>query len=167
MGSLNNLNDLFHHQLKDVYSAEKQLIKALPEMIEKASNNELKNAFDQHLDETEEHIERLDGIAGILNFNLSGETCKAMEGIIKEGKLFIDENEEGDVRDAGIIAEAQRIEHYEIAAYGSLIEYAQALNKNEIVELLLITLEEESKTDRFLNNLAFNNINRLAKDVTN
>lgn len=165
MGSLNNLNDLFHHQLKDVYSAEKQLIKALPEMKEKASNNELKNAFDKHIDETEQHKERLDVIAGTLNIDLSGKTCQAMNGLIKEGKSFIDENAEGDVRDAGIIAEAQRIEHYEISAYGTLIAYANALNIIQIAEQLKITLDEESSADKLLSNLAINNINRQANEA--
>lgn len=165
MGEHNNLSDLFHHQLKDIYSAESQLINALPEMKEKSSNMDLKDAFNEHLKETKEQKKRLDEIANNLGINLKGEKCEAMEGLIKEGKSFIEENDEGDVRDAGIIAEAQRVEHYEISAYGTVIQYAEALGNKDIADKLKETLEEEKSADKILNNLAKNNINRQAKEA--
>src|SRR5690625_4635653 len=126
MAKLNNLEDLFHHQLRDLYSAEKQLIKALPNMQEEAHNDDLREAFGAHLKETKNHKERLDEIADILDVKLSGDTCEAMMGLIEEAEAFISEDAAPDVRDAGLIADAQRIEHYEISAYGTAQQYAEA-----------------------------------------
>lgn len=164
MGTINNFSDLFEHQLKDIYNAETQLLEALPEFQEKATNKELKNALSQHLEETKEQIIRLENIASSLNINPKGETCEAMKGLIKEAKSFVEETAEGDVRDAGIIADAQRIEHYEISAYGTITHYARALNKEEISKVLKESLSEESNADQILNDLAVNNINRQAKE---
>lgn len=164
MGKMKNLSDLFHHQLKDIYSAETQLIKALPDMQEKAKNDELKNAIADHLEETKEHKKRLESIGESLNIDLKGETCEAMKGLINEAQSFVKENDKGDVRDAGIIADAQRIEHYEISAYGTVVHYAKALNKNDIAQQLQDTLKEEKKADETLNDLAVNNVNKQAKE---
>jgi len=166
MSKLNNLEDLFHHQLKDIYSAEKQLISALPTMKEKASNAKLKQAFEDHLKETKKHKKRLDEIADTLGIDLSGETCNAMKGLIKEAKEFISEDASEEVRDAGIIADAQRIEHYEISAYGTAVQFAMGVDQSKIAEKLQQTLDEESAADKKLNELAVNNINKQAKDYS-
>lgn len=163
MSKLKNLEDLFHHQLKDIYSAEKQLIKALPEMKSEPKNQKLKDAFEQHLEETKKQKERLDQISMELNIDMSGETCEAMKGLIKEGKKFIEEDASEQVRDAGIIADAQRIEHYEISAYGTAVHLAKAVGKKKIADLLQKTLDEESKADKKLNELAVENVNKKAK----
>jgi|SRR5690625_818647 len=164
MAKLNNLDDLFHHQLKDLYSAEKQLIKALPKMQKEAHNDDLKEAFEAHLEETKNHKERLDEIADNLDVKISGDTCEAMKGLIEEAEEFISENATPEVRDAGLIADAQRIEHYEISAYGTAQQYAKALNLDEAAEKLQQTLDEESATDEKLNKLAIDNINKHAKN---
>lgn len=164
MSKLKNLEDLFHHQLKDIYSAEKQLINALPTMKEKASNDDLKQAFADHLEETKEQKKRLDEIAELLDLDLTGETCNAMKGLIKEAKEFISEDASKEVRDAGIIADAQRIEHYEISAYGTAVQFAKGLHKNDITKKLQKTLDEESSADEKLNKLAVDNINKQAKN---
>lgn len=163
MGKVKSLSDLFHHQLKDIYSAETQLIKALPKMEDKATNDELKKAISEHLEETKEQKKRLDNISDSLNIDMKGETCEAMKGLIKEAESFVEETSKGDVRDAGIIADAQRIEHYEISAYGTVVHYAKALGKDEIAELLQKSLDEESNADQTLNDLAINNVNSQAK----
>lgn len=134
-------------------------------MEKKASNKDLKNAISEHLEETKEQKKRLDEIAKKLDIDISGEKCEAMEGLIREAKSFVSETSEGDVRDAGIIADAQRIEHYEISAYGTVVEYAKALNHNDIAKKLKATLDEESAADKILNDLAVNNINRQAKEA--
>jgi ferritin-like metal-binding protein YciE len=164
MSKLTDLEDLFHHQLKDIYSAEKQLIKALPEMKKEAKNSELKNVFAEHLEETKTQKERLEQIADALDIDLSGETCEGMKGLIKEAKSFVSEDASDPVRDAGIIADAQRIEHYEISAYGTAVHFAKALDHDdEIIDKLQQNLDEESAADELLNNLAINNINKEAK----
>lgn len=165
MKKFNNLQDLFHHQLKDIYSAEKQLISALPTMEEKVSNNGLKNAFSEHLAETREHKERLEKIGLDLDLSLEEEACDAMQGLINEAKSFLEEESEVDVQDAGIIANAQRIEHYEISAYGTVVEYAKALKHEDIADILQQTLKEESHADELLNDLAIENVNRQAKNL--
>lgn len=164
MSKLNSLEDLFHHQLKDIYSAEKQLIEALPTMEEEASDDNLKQAFEDHLKETKKHKQRLDQIGKSLDVDLSGETCDAMKGLIKEAKEFISEDSTADVRDAGIIADAQRIEHYEISAYGTAVEFAKGLGEDEIADKLQKTLDEEYSADKKLNKLAVKNVNKQAKN---
>lgn len=164
MGKLNNLEDLFHHQLKDLYSAEKQLIKALPKMKKEAKNDSLKKAFENHLEETKNQKKRLDEIADMLDIDLSGETCEAMKGLIEEAEKFISEDAAPEVHDAGLIADAQRVEHYEISAYGTAVHYAEALNHEEAAEKLQETLDEESAADEKLNDLAVDNVNKQAKN---
>lgn len=163
MSQLKDLNDLFHHQLKDIYNAEQQLIKALPEMEKEAISKELKKAFSEHLDETKNHKDRLDKIADQLNIDIGGETCEAMQGLIKEAKNLVSEDAEDFVRDAGIIADAQRIEHYEISAYGTARHFASVLGYDEIANLLQETLDEESHADQLLNEIAVDNVNQKAK----
>lgn len=164
MAKLKNLEDLFHHELKDLYSAEKQLINALPKMEKKAASDDLKKAFGEHLEETKNQKKRLEEIAETLDFEISGETCDAMQGLIKEAEKFISEDAASEVQDAGLIADAQRVEHYEISAYGTAVHYAKVLNHDDIAEKLQQTLNEESSADEKLNNLAIDNINVEAKN---
>ena len=160
---LNNLNDLFIHELKDIYNAEKQITKALPKMMKEASSAQLKKAFEMHLSETETQIERLEQVFDLLGMKASGEKCKAMEGIIKEAQDMMSENADSDVMDAALIASAQRVEHYEIAGYGTLCTYAKQLGHKEILKLLHTTLEEEKATDLKLTDLAESKINIKAE----
>ncbi len=160
---MKNLNDLFEHQLKDLYSAETQLIEALPKMQKNASDKELKKAFEKHLEETKNHKKRLEEVCDELGIDPKGETCKAMKGLINEAESFIKEDAEEDVMDAGLIAEAQRVEHYEISGYGTVIRYAKELGHDKIVEKLVKTLNEEYKADEDLNKMAENRLNREAK----
>lgn len=156
---LNNLEDLLLHELKDLYSAENQLVKALPKMAKAASHQELKAAFEEHLEQTEGHVERLDEISEMLGKKLTGHACKAMKGLIEEGADLIAEDAESSVRDAGLIGAAQRVEHYEIAGYGTARCLAEQLGHSEIAELLEQTLEEEKQTDENLSELATSSIN--------
>jgi ferritin-like metal-binding protein YciE len=151
---LTTLEDLFLHELKDLYSAENQLVKALPKMAKAASNEELKAGFEEHLEQTKGHVERLEQIAEKLGKKLTGHTCKAMKGLVEEGAELISEDAEDSVRDAGLIGAAQRVEHYEIAGYGTLIALAKAVGQNDAVSLLEETLDEEKETDEKLTELA-------------
>lgn len=162
MATFNNLKDLFYHQLRDIYNAEKQLINSLPKIAEHISDNNLKQVISDHIEETETHRQRLDEIARQLDIDLNGETCNAMAGLIDEAESFLKEDANADVKDAGIIADAQRIEHYEISAYGTAVQYAKALDFEDIADKLHLTLEEEAQADETLNNLAVNNINQQA-----
>jgi len=159
---LNTLSDLFHHELKDLYSAENQLVKALPKMAKAASNEELKAGFEEHLEQTKGHVERLDQIAKSLGLKLGGHKCKAMEGLVEEGAELISEDAEENVRDAGLIGAAQRVEHYEIAGYGTAAALARQLGHEEAVELLAETLQEEKDTDEKLTELAESSVNANA-----
>ncbi len=159
---MKTLEDLFEHQLKDLYSAESQLVDALPKMLEKANDSGLKKAFENHLKETQEQKSRLESICRELNISPGGETCKAMEGLIKETKSFISEAEDDEVMDAGLIAEAQRVEHYEISGYGTAVRYAKELGHREIAEILQTTLNEEYDADNALDKLAENRLNKKA-----
>jgi len=156
---LNNLEDLLLHELKDLYSAETQLVKALPKMAKAASHEDLKAAFEEHLEQTEGHVERLNEISEMLGKKLTGHTCKAMKGLIEEGADLISEDADRSVRDAGLIGAAQRVEHYEIAGYGTARCLAEQLGHDEIAELLEQTLEEEKQTDENLSELATSSIN--------
>lgn len=156
---LKNLNDLLEHQLKDLYSAETQILKALPKMANKATDPKLKQAFNTHLEETQEQKERLVKACELLGIKPEGETCKAIEGLIKEASSFMEEDAEDAVMDAGLIAEAQRVEHYEISGYGTAHRYARQLGHKEVADLLAKTLEEEKDTDEKLNDLAIEKIN--------
>ena len=161
---LNTLDDLLHHELKDLYSAENQLVKALPKMAKAATNSELQSGFEEHLEQTKEHVQRLEQIAEQLGKGLSGHKCKAMESLIEEGADLMKEDADNDVLDAGLIGAAQRVEHYEIAAYGTARALATQLGHSEIAELLGQTLEEEKQTDAKLTELAESSINAEAAD---
>src|ERR1051326_1767327 len=148
------LKTLYISELRDLYNAEQQLVKALPKMAKAASSQELKDAFEKHLEQTKTHVERLEEAFEELGEKPKGKTCKAMKGLIEEGSEIV--NKEGDesVIDAGIIVAAQKVEHYEIAGYGSVRTFAELLGKNRSAELLQTTLDEESETNELLNNLA-------------
>lgn len=156
---LENLDKLFAHELKDLYSAENQLLKALPKMEEAANHGDLKAAFQKHLGETKKQVERLTKVFESLEFEPGGHRCRGMEGIIEEGADMITMEADEHVRDAGLIAAAQRIEHYEIAGYGTAVALAEKLGKNEAADLLRASLEEEGRTDRDLTHLAERVIN--------
>lgn len=160
---MKNLKDLFEHQLKDLYSAESQLVEALPKMQKSANDEKLKKAFEKHLKETEGHVKRLEEICEKLDIKPTGETCKAMKGLVKEAESFLEEDAEKDVRDAGLIAEAQRVEHYEISGYGTAVRYAKELGHDDIAAKLQKTLDEEYKTDDLLTDMAEDRLNRKAK----
>lgn len=159
---MKNLSDLFEHQLKDLYSAESQLIKALPKMAKKASDSKLKKAIENHLEETKEQKQRLKEVCDELGIKPTGEECKAMKGLIEEAESFLKEKADDDVKDAGIIAEAQRVEHYEISAYGTAVRYAKELGHKDIAKKLQKTLDEEYKADTDLNKMAEGRLNREA-----
>jgi ferritin-like metal-binding protein YciE len=148
------LNDLFIHALSDVYSAEKQLTKALPQLARASTNPELRQAFEMHLEETNGQIERIDQIVESSGIKLKRIKCVAMEGLVEEGREQIEEIEKGPVLDAAIIGAAQKVEHYEIATYGTLAALAKQLGQQDAVKLLLETLEEEKATDKKLTILA-------------
>lgn len=160
---LESLNDLFVHQIKDLYNAEQQLTKALPKMADKASSKQLKTAFSNHLKETENQIKRLEQVFEVIGEKAKGEKCKAMEGLLKEGEDFMNEDATKEVMDAGLIASAQRVEHYEIAGYGTACTYAKTLGHTEAYNLLKETLAEEKKTDEKLTELAEGSINEKAE----
>ena len=160
---LDSLEPLFVEELRDIYNAENQLTKALPKMAKAASSEELKTAFQEHLEQTKEHIERLDEIFETLGKKATGKTCKAMKGLIEEGSDMMEEEGEDSVLDAGIIAAAQKIEHYEIASYGTVRAWAEQLGKEDAVDLLQQTLDEESETNEKLTELAESTVNVEAK----
>jgi len=154
-----SLQDLFAHELKDLYSAEKQLLKGLEKMESKAAHAELRNAFQQHRKQTETHVERIEKIMSGMENSPGGERCDAMEGLIEEAKDALESTENGDVRDAAMIGAAQRVEHYEIAAYGTARTYARMLGNDEAERLLTQTLDEEKATDAKLTKLAEEMVN--------
>jgi len=162
---LNTLEDLFHHELKDLYSAETQLVKALPKMAKAATHEDLKAGFEEHLEQTKGHVKRLEKIAKSLDLVLTGHKCKAMEGLVAEGGELISDDAEDTVRDAGLIGAAQRVEHYEIAAYGTARALAKCLGHDDAVELLSETLEEEKEADQNLTELAESAINAEAAEA--
>jgi ferritin-like metal-binding protein YciE len=157
--SLRSLEDLFIHELKDLYHAEKQLVRALPKMAKAASSEKLRDGFESHLAQTNEHVSRLEEIFEMLGKGSRGEKCAAMEGLIEEGQKMIDEDAEPSVKDAGLIACAQRIEHYEIAGYGVARTFAHLLGHTDAADLLQTTLDEEKETDIQLTELAETEIN--------
>jgi len=159
---LATLQDLYVHELKDIYSAEKQLIRALPKMAKAASNEQLKASFKQHLEETKEHAARLERLLEAHEESTRGPKCKGMEGLVEEGSEMIEEDADEEVRDAGLISAAQRVEHYEIAAYGCARTYAQLLGHKEDAQVLQTTLDEEGATDKKLTALAKSTINIAA-----
>jgi len=154
------LQKLFLDSIKDIYWAEKALTKTLPKMQEAATTDELKNAIEEHLGQTEEQVMRLEQVFELLGEKAQAKKCDAMEGLIKEGESIIEDTEEGTrTRDAGIIMAAQKVEHYEIATYGSLVQLAITLGKDDVAEILRQTLEEEKQTDKNLTQIAENDIN--------
>jgi ferritin-like metal-binding protein YciE len=159
MAKLNSLQDLYLQQLKDLYSAEQQITKNLPTMIKAAKHQDLKAGFETHLRQTEEQIRRLEQVGQSLGESLSGHECKAMKGIIAEAQETLKNAADSDVLDAALIADAQRVEHYEIAGYGCVRTYAQMLGRDEDVRLLQQTLDEEGETDKILSQLAERVIN--------
>lgn len=161
--TMKNLEALFEHQLKDLYSAEDQLLKALPKMAKKAKDAKLKKAFEDHLEETKEQKNRLKEICDELEIDPKGETCKAMKGLIEEAEDFLKEADDDDVLHAGMIAEAQRVEHYEISGYGTAVRYAKELGHKNIAAKLQKTLDEEYNADKKLNDLAEGRLNKKAK----
>ena len=152
--AVKTVEELFIHELSDIYSAEKQLTKALPRLARASSNPELASAFTTHLDETQGQIERIDQIVDLLDIRLKRIKCAAMEGLVEEGKEVIDSVEEGPVRDAALIGGAQKVEHYEIASYGTLAALAKNLGYKDAIPLILATLKEEKATDEKLTLLA-------------
>jgi ferritin-like metal-binding protein YciE len=162
MPELQTMNDLFVDEIRDLYDAEKQLVKALPKMAKAAHSEELKRAFETHLAETENQVNRLEQIFNSIGEKTGGETCDAMKGLVKEGEKMIDNTDEGEVRDAGLIAAAQRVEHYEMAGYGAAREFAEELGLGDAESLLQQTLEEEKAADSKLNAIAKSTVNRKA-----
>ena len=156
---MNDLQDLLIDNLKDLYSAEKQLLKALPRVAKAAENEELKSALNLHIRQTEQQVQRLDQIFERLGTSGRGKKCKGMEGLIEENKELLGEDAEPEVLDAGLIVGCQKIEHYEIAAYGSAVVFAKLLGDQESARLLAQTLDEEEKTDKLLTEIAESSIN--------
>jgi ferritin-like metal-binding protein YciE len=157
-----NLEDLFTETLKDIYYAEKQILRALPKMAKEASTPELKQAFETHRDETEGHVERLNQIFDTMGRPARGKTCEAILGIIDEAKEIMEDFKGAEVLDAGLTASAQAVEHYEIARYGTLKTWARELGMDDAAKLLDETLQEEIKTDKLLTKLATSSINKKA-----
>jgi ferritin-like metal-binding protein YciE len=152
--SISNLEDLFLHEVKDLFDAEKQLIKALPKMANAATSEDLQTAFEEHASVTEKQVERLERIFEMLDKAARGKHCHGMEGLVKEGDELIQKEEPSPAVDAALIGAAQKVEHYEIAAYGTLVTYARQLGMDEAVELLERSLAEEKETDEKLTSLA-------------
>ncbi|MDR6157558.1 MULTISPECIES: YciE/YciF ferroxidase family protein [Chryseobacterium] len=161
-GAAKELKDLFEDSLKDIYWAEKALVKALPTMMKNATDEKLKTAIENHLAETKTQVERLEECFKALGKKAQAKKCDAMQGLLDEGKSIIEETEPGTVRDAGIIAAAQKVEHYEIATYGTLAAFAKVLNEEECLKYLLETLNEEKNCDELLTKVADTNLNSKA-----
>jgi ferritin-like metal-binding protein YciE len=160
---IETLEDLYEDLLKDLYSAEKQLVKALPKMAKNADSRDLKKAFEEHLGQTEQHVERIEQIFSDLEGSPRGKKCVGMEGLIEEGNELLKEDVEPDVLDAGLIAAAQKVEHYEIASYGTARAWAEKMGHNDAARLLQQTLEEEATANEKLTELAESYINMEAQ----
>lgn len=157
------LEEFFADQLKDIYWAEKKLVKTLPKLSEAANSTQLKNAFQNHLVETETHVSRLEDIFSMIGISAEAVKCPAMAGIVEEGEEIIDETETGTAqRDVGLIFAGQKAEHYEIATYGGMIQLANTMGYGEVAELLKQTLGEEKKADELLSSIAENSVNQMA-----
>jgi ferritin-like metal-binding protein YciE len=152
--SVANIEELLISELKDIYSAEKQITKALPKMARATTSPELRTAFESHLEETNGQIERLEKIFETLGKSGRGKVCHGMQGVLEEGSEVLEDTKKGDVRDAALISAAQRVEHYEMAAYGCVREYASLLGMKDVVELLEATLEEEKAADEKLSTIS-------------
>lgn len=160
---LTNLNQVFEHELKDLYSAEKQLVDALPKMIESATHPKLKKAFEKHLDVTKAQLERVQAIGKSLGATVTGHTCEGMKGIVKEGDGLIRESKKGDALDAALIGAAQRVEHYEMAAYGTAVAHAKELGHSDVAKKLQKSLDEESEANEALTDIAERSVNQRAE----
>jgi ferritin-like metal-binding protein YciE len=154
MSKIKTIEELLVQEIKDLYSAETQLVKALPKMAKAASDPELRAGFESHLEETKTHVDRLEQVAQLLDASPRGKACKAMKGLIEEGSEVIDEDGDPTVKDLALIVAAQKVEHYEIAGYGSVRTFAEVLGHSEVVELLQLTLDEEGATDQALTELS-------------
>ena len=161
MPKVDSMDKMFLTELKDLYSVEKQIIRALPKMAKAATSEDLRTAFQTHLEETRGQAQRLERIFEILGQKATAKTCEGMKGILEEGSETMEETEEGELRDAAMIAGAQRVEHYEIAAYGTMRAMAQMMGQTEIAQLLQETLDEEGQTDKKLTAIA-KTVNKLA-----
>jgi ferritin-like metal-binding protein YciE len=161
--SAESLRDAFEEELKDVLSAEKQLVKALPKMAKAATNEDLKAGFEEHLEQTKVHVERLEKVFELLDKTPRAKKCKAMEGLIEEGSEIMEEDMEPEVMDAMLIGAAQKVEHYEIATYGTLVTWARQLGMEDAASILHETLDEEKDTDMKLTELAETGINAEAE----
>ena len=159
---MKNLGELFHHLLKDIYYAEKQIVKALPKMAKATENAALKQAFESHLEETKGQVERLEEVFKIIGKTPRGEKCPAILGLVEEGEEVIEKGENDDVIAAGLIAGAQAVEHYEMSRYGTMIAWAEQLGHSRAVPLLKATLKEEKAADEKLNQIAMSAVNREA-----
>ncbi len=162
--SADTIEKLFMEELKDLYSAETQITKALPKLVDAATSTELRSAFEHHLKETEGHVRRLEQAFEILGASPKGKTCDGIKGILSEGTDSMKEAHKGDVRDAALIAGAQRVEHYEMAAYGTVHAFAERLNQKQIAELLAETLNEEKAADKKLTDIS-KKVNQQALDA--
>jgi ferritin-like metal-binding protein YciE len=152
--SVDSIEKLFEEELRDLFSAEHQITKALPKMVKAASSEDLRTAFEHHLKETEGQVRRLEQVFEILGKTARTKTCEGMKGVLTEGSEMLSETEHGDVRDMAMISAAQRVEHYEMAAYGTVRTYAERLGKQQVVELLNQTLNEEKAADRKLTEIS-------------
>jgi len=161
---MNNLQDLMVDNLKDLYNAENQLLKALPKVAKAVENEQLREALEMHLKETQGHVQRLEQVFSTLGEKPTGKKCKGMEGLIEENKELMGEDAEPDVMDAGLIVGCQKIEHYEIAGYGSAVTFAKMLGNNEAARLLGEILDEEERTDKKLTEIAKSSINVQAAE---
>jgi ferritin-like metal-binding protein YciE len=164
MASEKNLQALFHETLKDIYFAEKKILSALPKMAKASQSQDLKAAFEKHETETEEHVARLEKVFQEIDASPRGKTCEAIIGIIEEGQEVMKEFKGAPALDAGLLAAAQAVEHYEIARYGTLKTWAAELGLNQVVDLLEATLAEEKKTDEALTQLAYSEVNQHAQE---
>jgi ferritin-like metal-binding protein YciE len=162
---LDSLRDLLIEELRDLYNAENQLVDALPKMAKAAGSSELRSAFTHHLEQTRQHVSRLDQIFDHIGVNSSGETCEAMKGLIKEGETLINAHGDPNVRDAGLVGAAQRVEHYEIAGYGTARSLARRLGQTQVAETLQQTLTEEAEADKTLTSIAESQVNVAASQT--
>jgi ferritin-like metal-binding protein YciE len=163
---LESIENLFVHQIKDLLSAEKQLVKALPKMAKGTASEALRSAFEEHLEQTKVHVERLEKIFSLIDKAARAEHCKAMEGLIEEGSELLEEEGAAPVKDAALIGAAQKVEHYEISGYGTARTLAELLGNDEAMQLLQQTLDEEKETDAKLTELAMSEVNAEAAAVT-
>lgn len=160
---LNNLEDVLAHEIQDLHSAEKQLVAALPKMAKAATSSKLQKAFEKHLDVTKEQLKRIEDVGKQIGIKLDGHVCEGMKGLIKEASGLIEENEMSEALDVALISAAQRVEHYEIGAYGSAVEFAKELGHDDAAKMLQMTLDEEGAADKELTKIAEGGVNERAQ----